>query len=127
MKLPSLKLESKVLLTAAAVCIFAILKMAHIVIMSERDDTSALLLIGFILAVIVLRENRNSSVANAVYFLCFGLYWCSRCTLGKSFVESIFLVGSVVLFGGGFLMSLCSAVKEYRNTKRKVTLEARTD
>jgi K+-sensing histidine kinase KdpD len=123
MKLPSLKLESKVLLTAIAISVFGVLRMTHIVHLSDQQDIGFLFLIGFVLAALILRKDRNSSATNAVFFLCFGLYYLNRWTPSKSEVEVFFRAIALVISGVGFLISAFSAIKAFRNEKEKETPE----
>jgi hypothetical protein len=119
MKIPSLKLESKVLLTAVAVCIFGVLRMANIVHMSDRDDAGVLFLIGFVLAVSVLSKDHDSPATNAVYFLSFGLIFWNLLTPSHSMIDVLVKWPLLVLTGISCVSATVSTIKGFRKGKQK--------
>jgi hypothetical protein len=123
MKIPSMDLETKVLLTAVAICIYGSLRMTHVIHLSDRQDISFLFVIAFALAVLVLRKDRNSSACSAVYFLSFGLCFWSLTAPDKSIVGVLFKWLFVVISGGGLLNSALSALKDLRQSKKKARPE----
>ena len=121
MKVPSLDLELKVLLTVVGICVFGVLRMTHVI--SEIDDISLLFLLGAILSTSVRQSARYYSAANAVLFLCLGLAPWSISGPHKSVLDACLGWGVTVCAGGGFLVSAPTAFKEYRKAKRKGTPE----
>jgi hypothetical protein len=123
MKVPSLDLELKVLLTVVGICVFGILRMTHVI--SKMDDISLLFLLGAILSTSVRHSARYHSASMAVCFLCLGLAIWSTLGPTKSALDACLRWGVTVCAVGGFLVSAPSAFKEYRKEKRKGTPELR--
>jgi hypothetical protein len=123
MKVPSLDLELKVLLTVVGICVFGVLRMAHVIHPSETDDISLLFLLGVILSALVFRSARYYSVAKAMLYLCSGLMFWSTLGPNKSAFETCFRWVCAVCFGAAFLAHSHWALKEYRKAKRKGTPE----
>jgi len=120
-------LESKVLLTAVAICIYGILRMTHLIYLSDKYEICSLLLIAFVLAILVRRKERDSSARNAVYFLSFGLYVWNLLSTDKSMAGVFFKILFVVVCGGGLLTSGLSAIKEYLKSKRNKMQDVSAD
>jgi hypothetical protein len=115
MKIPSLKLESKVLLIAVAICAYGFLRMAHVIHLPDRYETLPLFLIAFALATAVLHEDRNSPPYLAVYFLSIGLCNWSMLTPDTS-ISGVFLKWVIaIICAGGVANSVFSAWKDSRN------------
>jgi hypothetical protein len=127
MKIPSLKLESKVLLTAVAICIYGFLRMTHVIHLSDRYDICSLFFIAFVLAMLVLRKDRDSSASNGVYLLSFGLYFWNLTTSDNSVVGVLFRWPFAVMSGVGLFICALSARKHIRQWKQKRTAEILAD
>jgi hypothetical protein len=118
MKVPSLSLESKVLLTTLAICIFGILRMTHAINLSEQDEISSLFIIGFVLSAILFSSGRRSSRKTLVFLLCWGLLSWRPMLPSKSYMDDFFKVVTPVMFGLAILYYSFLAIKEYLKSKQ---------
>ncbi|MGD0902506.1 MAG: hypothetical protein ABR924_06125 [Terracidiphilus sp.] len=123
MKIPSLDLELKVLLTVVGICVFGVLRMTHVIHLSETDDISLLFLLGAILSGLVFRSARYYSAGNAMFYLCFGLaVWEPMKPTASILVNC--LEGFFLVFIGLCVVAFAAAAfQDYRKAKRKGTPE----
>lgn len=120
MKTTSMKLESKVLLTALVLCLIGTLRMTHLIHFSERDDILLLFVVATELSGFCMSSDRFYAAACAAFSICIGLVFWTIATLltsgpiAKGF--ALFLSGlSFVTF---VTLSLL-AVKHSRKTKKQ--------
>jgi len=118
MKIPSLKLESKVLLTAAVICIIGILRMTHLIPFSDEGDISLLFLIGMVVAGLLRSSPSYRSAGFALLFLCWGLGIWHPTVPSKTATDQFFKAGTPIVYGAGFLVFTYSAIREYLKRKR---------
>jgi len=125
MKVPSLDLELKVLLTVVGICVFGFQRMAHVIRLSETDNISLLFVLGLILSDLVLRSARSryKSAGLALFCLCFGLLIWAKWGLSKSVPEACLTWGITVFAGVGFFAFTSLAFRDYRKAKKKETPE----
>lgn len=120
MKLPSLNLESKVLLTAAGICIYGILRMTHLIHLSDQEDIEFIFVMAAIAAALIPRSSPNSSRRYAIFYLCWGLIIWLQITPRQSAFAVFFGWVLIVLLGGTFLIYTFSALSDYyTKTKRE--------
>ncbi|MGA9667561.1 MAG: hypothetical protein WBQ94_00045 [Terracidiphilus sp.] len=119
MKMPSLALESKVLLTAVGICILGILRMTHIVHFSETDDVCLLFLLGTVLSGLCFRSSSHYSAVQAVTALSSGLLLWTAMGPATSMFDACFKGIIVACFGLVLVLSLLSMLKDFRNANRK--------
>jgi hypothetical protein len=118
MKMPPLSLESKVLLTAFAICVYGFLRVTHVIHLSDRYENYPLFLIAFVLAALVLGEDRDSSASNGVYLLSNGLLFWNMMTLDNSIGGVIFRWLFAMVSGVGLFKCGLSALKYIRRWKK---------
>ena len=123
MKIPSLDLELKVLLTVVGICVFGILRMTHVIRLSETDDISLLFVLGAILSGLLVRSGRYSPASHAVFCLCFGLMILSFRKPNASTFDTYFSGLFAAFFGILALCDLFLALQDSRKAKRKGTPE----
>jgi len=82
-KIPEIDLESRVLLVAASAVLFAVLRMAHLLRLSDSGDIGLLFFFAILLANFV--SSRYAAAATALSFLCFELLCWMKFASGSGF------------------------------------------
>ena len=73
MTIESLKIESKLAIVAMGACCFGLLRLAHVIHLSEQNETSMWFGFGLVLLVCCVSPRRTTETEAAVGFLCIGL------------------------------------------------------
>lgn len=102
MKIPEIDLESRVLLVAASAVLFAVLRMAHLLRLSDSGDIGLLFFFAILLANFV--SSRYAAAATALSFLCFELLCWMNPPAGNSLLAAVFHDCLLVVFGLGFAL-----------------------
>jgi K+-sensing histidine kinase KdpD len=124
-KIPAIDLESRVLLVAAAALLLAVLRMAHLVQVSNSGDIGLLLAFAILLANFVV-SSRHAAAATAVSFLSFELLCWTNPPSANSLLAMIFHNFLLVFFGLGFALYAFGAVYAWFRPASKAEPERRT-
>jgi hypothetical protein len=108
-KIPAIDLESRVLLVASAAVLLAILRMAHVVRVSDSGDIALLLVFAILLANFVA-SSRHAATATALSFLSFELLCWTNSPVGNSILAIVFHNFLLAFFGLGFALYSFGAI-----------------
>jgi hypothetical protein len=108
-KIPAIDLESRVLLVASAAVLLAVLRMAHLVLVSNSGDVGLLLFLAILLANFVA-SSRHAAAATALSFLGFELLCWTNPPAGNSLLAIVFHNVLLTFFGLGFALYAFGAI-----------------
>ncbi len=109
MKIPAIDLESRVLLVAAAAVVLGILRMAHVVHVSDGGDIGLLFFFAILLSNFVV-SGRHAASATALSFLSFELLCWINPPARISLLAIAFHNLLLVFFGMGFALYAFGAI-----------------
>lgn len=118
-------LESRVLLVAAAAVLLAILRMAHVVRVSDSGDIGLLLFLAILLANFVA-SSRHAAAATALSFLGFELLCWTNPPAGNSLLAAVFHNFLLTFFGLGFALYAFGAIYAWLSPGNKAEPVRRT-
>jgi hypothetical protein len=124
MKIPSLKLESKVLLTAGALCIVGILKMTHLIHLSAQEEMGLPFFLAMLLSLLAGSSDRDSAAPKAAAFLCIGLWGWAVWPSGGSPFDHYFEEFIGLVIATYVVFHSIWAIQDYLEANRKSTPSA---
>ncbi len=117
--MPSLRLESRVLLPAVAMCVFGILQLAHIIHLSDSNEMYEPFFLALILALICVRRGSHNWAVQAVFMLCNGIVIWMSFRLETSVFAICFERISLGFFALIMVISIRMALREHLQAKLK--------